>query len=126
MGKLIAITAAGLMAAGGTYGLVSYTDMCGTKAVDPADCPVVKVGGCPFCNLSPPPDTESSEGLEACCADAGTIARAAPTCGPAAVAVAGPAAAFLPTAKKTACCCCEEEGSGGLAAVAGAVATVKK
>ena len=130
MGKLIAIAAAGLLAAGGTYGLVSYTDICGTKAVDPADCPVVKVGSCPFCNgASIPSDATSSDGWEAaCCADAGTIARATPADGHAAVAVAGPAGVFL-TGKKTAkaaCCCCEEEGSGGLAAVVGFAATVKK
>jgi hypothetical protein len=121
MGKLIAIIAASaLVAGGGTYGLVYHTDVFGP---DPGSCPVVKAGGCPYCNGAPAANTES-EPADACCADAGTVAHAAGGDGSAALAVAGPAGLLTSKTKvaKAACCCCEEAPTA-LTAVVGIAAT---
>jgi hypothetical protein len=126
MGKLTAIIAASALAAGGAFGLVYHTDVFGPDPVDPAACPVVKVGGCPFCTAGSPAASTDSGAPDACCADAGAVARAAGGDGCAAVAVAGPAGLFTSTAEvtKKACCCAEEPS--GLTAVAGAAATAAK
>jgi hypothetical protein len=130
MGKLLAIVAvAGLVAGGGTYALVYHSDAFGPDPVDPIDCPVVKVGGCPYCTGGAPAASAECESATAaaCCADSGTVARATGGETSAAVAVAGPAGLFVSTkAAKKSCCCCEEETTSGLTAVVGAAAVAGK
>src|SRR5262245_38538800 len=126
MGKLIAIIAvAGLVAGAGAYGLVYHTDSSCPGHVDPADCPVVKVGGCPYCTGASPAASTESDTADACCADTGSVAHAAGGKDSAAAAVAGPAAMFTSTTKtKKACCCCAEEPTA-LTALVGVAATAK-
>jgi hypothetical protein len=125
MGKLIAIVAASVLVAGGAFGLVFQSDACGPTPVDPADCPVVKVGGCPYCSGAAV-NTADSPAPDACCADAGAVAHAAGGDGTAAAAVAGSAGLLVTSktkaAKKT--CCCEEEPIA-LTAVVGVAAAAK-
>jgi hypothetical protein len=126
MGKLIAIVGvAVVLAGGGTYALVCHNDAPTPGDIDPADCPVVKVGGCPYCNGATQPASTASEAADACCADAGTLAHVASGDGSAAVAVAGPAV-MLGKAKaaRKACCCCDEEPAA-LTALVGIAATAK-
>lgn len=125
MGKLIAIIAvAGLVAGAGAYGLVYHTNTTCPNHVDPADCPVVKVGGC--CDAVSPAACPESVPAYACCADTGSVAHAAGGKDAAAAAVAGPAALFTSTTKvkKKACCCCDEEPTA-LTAVVGVAAVAK-
>ena len=128
MGKLIAlVAAAGLAAGGGAYVLTHPCDSCGSDPADLATCPTMKVGTCPSCSGGTPASTAyepTAVEAEACCADAGAVARASNGT-TVAVAVAGPAALFG-TAKKKACCCCEDGPTSGLAAVTGVAAIAGK